>query len=242
MVVGGSRGIGAATAKMAAAAGAAVSLTYRTDSTSATATERMITAAGGRAFAVPVDASHDGAVAEAIKDAVGKLGPLSGLVVSAGIFEPGSIADMTVAFWDRVMAVNLRGTFLSVQAAAAQLQSTGGGSIVIITSTAGQRGSPGYAAYASSKGAQILLMRSAAMELAQARIRVNCVAPAWTETDMTAPTMDAIGREAILQGCPLGRIGLPEDAAGATCFLLSDLAGYITGSTLTVDGGQDLRG
>lgn len=117
-----------------------------------------------------------------------------------------------------------------------------GGSIVIYTSTAGQRGSAEYSAYATSKGGQILFMRSMAKELGPDRIRVNCIAPAWTETDMAASSLDELGRDNVAKDFALGRIGLPEDAAGATIFLLSDLAGFITGSTITVDGGMDMRG
>ena len=87
-----------------------------------------------------------------------------------------------------------------------------------------------------------MFMRSMALELAPARIRVNCIAPAWTETDMAAPSLDVIGRDKVAAGFPLGRIGLPEDVANATCFLLSDSAEFITGSTITVDGGMDMRG
>ena len=141
------------------------------------------------------------------------------------------------------MAINVRGTFLAVRAAARHMRAAGhGGSIVIYSSTAGQRGSAEYSAYATSKGAQIMFMRSMAKELAPDRIRVNCIAPAWTETDMAAPSLEALGRENVIAGFPLGRIGLPEDVAGATCFLLSDLSEFITGSTVTVDGGMDMRG
>ena len=117
-----------------------------------------------------------------------------------------------------------------------------GGSIVIYTSTAGQRGSNVYSAYATSKGAQIMFMRSMAKELAPDNIRVNCIAPAWTDTDMAAPSLDAAGREEVARNFPLGRIGLPDDVAGPTVFLLSDLSGFITGTTVTVDGGVDMRG
>lgn len=141
------------------------------------------------------------------------------------------------------MAINVKGTFLAVRAAVRHMRTAGrGGSIVIYTSTAGQRGSAEYSAYATSKGAQIMFMRSMAKELAPARIRVNCVAPAWTETDLAAPSLEALGRENLAKDFPLGRIGRPEDVAGATCFLLSDLSAFITGSTITVDGGMDMRG
>ena len=242
LVVGGSRGIGAASARMAAACGASVSLTYVSDATSGTEVVEAIEADGGRAAAYQADASVVGALRDVVAAAVEELGPLTGVVVSAGVFEPAPIETMSVEFWDRVMAVNVRGTFLAVQAAVPHLRSRGGGSIVIYTSTAGQRGSSGYSAYATSKGAQILFMRSAAMELGADGIRVNCIAPAWTETDMSSGPMDELGRDVVLSNCPLGRVGLPTDIAPATCFLLSDLASFVTGSTWTVDGGQDFRG
>ncbi|MBC8142145.1 MAG: SDR family oxidoreductase, partial [Armatimonadetes bacterium] len=147
----------------------------------------------------------------------------------------------TGAFWDRTMNINLRGTFLAVKAGAASLRKNGG-SVVIIASTAGQRGSADYSAYATSKGAQLLFMRSMAKELAPDRVRVNAVAPGWTETDMSRDAMTAFGREGIIASIPMGRIGLPDDCANAALFLLSDLAAFITGSTITVDGGADMRG
>ena len=200
--------------------------------------------AGGRAFAVQADISQDGQADRAVDVAVEALGPLSGLVVSAGIFEGAYLETMTAEFWDRTMAINVRGTFLAVRAAVKHIRANeqGGGSIVIYTSTAGQRGSAEYSAYATSKGAQMLFMRSMAMELAKDKIRVNCVAPAWTELDMVNDILDSLGRQDIINNFPLKRIGLPSDIAGATCFLLSDLAGFITGSTITVDGGMDMRG
>lgn len=242
-IAGGSRGIGAASAKMAAAAGAAVSINYQSGRAAAETVVAQVEAAGGRAFAVGADVAEDGALDRAVDECVARLGPLSGLVVSAGIFEGAFLPEMTVEFWDRTMAVNVRGTFLAVRAAARQMRLAGaGGSIVIYTSTAGQRGSAEYSAYATSKGAQILFMRSMAKELAGDKIRVNCVAPAWTDTDMAAPSLDALGRAEVAASFPLGRIGRPEDVAGATCFLLSEFASFVTGTTLTVDGGMDMRG
>lgn len=242
-VVGGSRGIGATAGRMAAQAGAKVSINYFSSSEAAKQVASEITDKGGQAFAVQADASEDGAMENAMREAVQRLGPLHGMVISAGIFEGIPIEEMTAAFWDRIMAVNLRSTFLAVRAAVPYLRAHGrGGSIIIYTSTAGQRGSAVYSAYATSKGAQILFMRSMAMELAPHKIRVNCIAPAWTETDMASDKINAIGREDVINAFPLKRIGLPEDVGGATCFLLSDLAQFITGSTITVDGGMDMRG
>jgi 3-oxoacyl-[acyl-carrier protein] reductase len=242
-IAGGSRGIGAASARMAAAAGAAVSINYQSSHAAAEQVVADVNAAGGKGFAVAADVAEDGALDRAVDAAVERLGPLHGMVVSAGIFEGAHLQDMTAGFWDRTMGINLRGTFLAVRAAARHQRLAGsGGSIVIYTSTAGQRGSAEYSAYATSKGAQMLFMRSMAKELAPDKIRVNCIAPAWTETDMAAPSLDALGRAEVAASFPLGRIGLPEDVAGATCFLLSDLASFITGTTITVDGGMDMRG
>ncbi len=242
-IAGGSRGIGASAARMAAQAGADVSVNFLRDSSAAEAVVADVRANGRRALAVQADISVDGAVDHAMEQAVAELGPLHGLVVSAGVFEGAFVDMMTAEFWDRTMAVNLRGTFLCVRAAVRHLRAAGkGGSIIIYTSTAGQRGSSEYSAYATSKGGQILFMRSMAKELGSDRIRVNCPAPAWTETDMAAPSLDILGRENSAKDFALGRIGLPEDVAGATIFLLSDLASFITGTTVTVDGGMDMRG
>ncbi len=240
-IAGGSRGIGAAAAISAAKQGAAVSVNYLSNSAAADAVGKAVEAEGVPFFSIKADISEDGALDAAVDQAVEKLGPLTGLVVSAGVFEGYPVEEMTVEVWDRVMAINVRGTFLAVRAAARHMRS-GGGSIVIYTSTAGQRGSAVMSAYATSKGAQILFMKSMALELASSKIRVNCVAPAWTETDMAAPSLDALGREKVAAGFPLGRIGLPQDIANATTFLLSDEAAFITGSTITVDGGMDMRG
>lgn len=242
-IAGGSRGIGAAAARMAAKCGADVSVNYLSNANAADAVVSDIERMGRRGFAVQADVSEEMATEQAVDAAVAALGPLRGMVVSAGIFEGSPIDEMTLEFWERTMAINLRGTFLTVRAAAKHLRrGEQGGSIVIYTSTAGQRGSDVYSAYATSKGAQILFMRSMAKELAGDNIRVNCIAPAWTETDMAAPSLDAAGREAVARNFPLGRIGLPDDVAGPTVFLLSDLSGFITGTTMTVDGGVDMRG
>lgn len=241
-VAGGGRGIGRATVLLAARAGAAVSINYVRDRAAAESTAREVEAMGRAAVAVQADIAEEGKADQAIDQAVERLGPLSGLAVSAGVFESSPLSEMTAAFWDRTMAINVRGTFLAVRAAARHLRQGAGGSIVLYTSTAGQRGSSVYSAYATSKGAQLLFMRSMAKELAPDRIRVNCVAPGWTETDMSREAINAEGRADVVASVPLGRIGQPEDPAAAACFLLSDLAAFITGSTITVDGGSDMRG
>lgn len=242
-ITGGSRGIGAETARMAARAGASISLNYHQSSDVAQKLVAEIQQEGGKAFTIQADVAEDGALDKAVEEAAYALGPLNGMVVSAGIYEGMPIEKMSVDFWERTMSINLRGTFLAVRAITPYLRANlDGGSIVIYTSTAGQRGSGIYSAYATSKGAQMVFMRSMASELARDGIRVNCIAPAWTETEMATPKINQIGRDAVIKGFPLGRIGLPSDVAGATCYLLSDLASFITGTTLTVDGGMDMRG
>jgi NAD(P)-dependent dehydrogenase (short-subunit alcohol dehydrogenase family) len=241
-IAGGSRGIGRANAIMAARAGADVTINYVRDNSAAEAVVEEIKRLDRKAFAVQADIAKEGEADRALKTALEQLGPIRGLAISAGIFEGTPIDQMTAEFWDRTMSINLRGTFLAVRAAVPYLRNAKGGSIVIYTSTAGQRGSSVYSAYATSKGAQLLFMRSMAKELAPDRIRVNCVAPGWTETDMSREAMDAEARDGIIASIPLGRIGNPEDPAAAACFLLSDLAQFVTGSTITVDGGFDMRG
>lgn len=240
LIAGGSRGIGAESARLAAKAGAKVTVTYVRGREAADALVAEIGKAGGAAQAVQAEINDWASVDAAVGRAVAAFGPLNGLVVSAGVFEGRTLREMTPEFWDQIIGVNLRGTFLTVKAAETRMAD--GGSIVIYTSTAGQRGSAVFSAYATAKGGQILFMRSMCQELAPRRIRVNCIAPSWTETEMSGAKMDGIGREKILAGCPLGRIGLPADVAGATVFLLSDLAGFITGTTMTVDGAIDMRG
>lgn len=242
-VAGGSRGIGRAVCRMAAEAGADVAVNYLRNRDAADAAVAEVAAAGRRGVAVQADIAAPGEAQRAVAEAVAAIGrPLHGMVITAGVFEPGPILEMTPEFWDRTMDINVKGTFLAVQAAVPSMLEAGAGSIVIFSSTAGQRGSDVYSAYATSKGAQLLFMRSMAKELAPNRIRVNCVAPGWTETDMATDTINELGREDIVASIPLGRIGLPEDSAAATCYLLSDLAVFMTGSTMTVDGGFDMRG
>jgi NAD(P)-dependent dehydrogenase (short-subunit alcohol dehydrogenase family) len=242
-IAGGSRGIGRAAARMAAQAGADVAVGYAQDAAAAQQVAQEVTALGRRALALPADVSREEEITGAIDRVAAEWGGLDGLVVSAGIFEPSPIADMTLEFWNRTLTTNLTGTFLAVKAAVKHLRRSGkGGSIVIYSSTAGQGGSAGYSAYATTKGAQIMFMRSMAKELGADRIRVNCIAPAWTETDLARASIDRQGRDKMAAGFPLGRIGQPEDVAAATVYLLSSLAEFVTGTTLTVDGGKDMRG
>ncbi|NRA36514.1 MAG: SDR family oxidoreductase, partial [Planctomycetes bacterium] len=236
LIIGGSRGIGAETARIAARAGANISVTYLSRSDAADAVIKDVTDAGSQGTAIQADVSSEEGVNKAVSEAIAAHGELNGIAIAAGIFEGALIEDMDIDFWDRTMDINLRGTFLAVRAAKDSLKKSGNGSIVIFTSTAGQRGSDLFSAYATSKGGQIMFMRSMARELAPANIRSNCVAPGWTETEMATQMIDKFGREDIVNSIPLGRIGRPEDPASAAVFLLSDAAQFITGSPITVDG------
>ncbi len=244
VVAGGSRGIGASAALRAASLGAAVSITYRERADAADRVVAQIREQGGRAQAFQADIAHERQVQAAMDAACAGFGPPRGVVVSAGIFEHRTIEDMTADFWHRTMDTNLTETMWTVKAAARHLRASGGGgSIVIYTSTAGQSGGGGGSApYCVSKAGQIMFSRCMAHELAPNRIRVNCIAPAWTETEMAAASLERLGREQVASSFPLGRIGKPEDIANATCFLLSIDAEFITGTTVTVDGGLAMRG
>ena len=242
-IMGGSRGIGRAAAVMAAEAGADVAVSYVRDFGAAADTIRKIESFGRRAIALKADVLSEAAIAGAIERASDALGGLDGLVVSAGIYSGAAIEEITLEFWNRMIAVNLTGTFLTVKAAVPVLRrSEGGASIVIYSSIAGLTGSAHYSAYATSKGSQVLFMKSMAWELASDGIRVNCIAPGWTDTDLARGSIEAIGRAKVEAECPLGRIAQPFDVAGATVYLLSDLARFVTGITLTLDGGKNMRG
>jgi 3-oxoacyl-[acyl-carrier protein] reductase len=253
LVVGGSRGIGASCVEMLARRGADVAFTYVSNAAAAAKLEQAVCAEGhGCAASFRANISSQADMEAAVAGAVARFGrPLDGLVCSAGVFEPTPIAEWNVPYQDkcgteaefqRVLNINVMGTIIAMKAALTSWTQVGG-SIVIITSTAGQRGSSIYSAYSASKGAQIMFMRSMAQELAPRRIRVNCVAPGWTETDMARNNPDFAEHTAeIAASIPLGRPGLPEDVGAAASWLLSDLSPFVTGSTITVDGGFDMRG
>ena len=243
-ISGGSRGIGAASAIYAAELGASVSLTYNQNPASADKIVEEIAAKGGKALALRAEVTDEASMTEAVDAAVEKLGELDGMVVSAGVFEHCLIEDMSLEFWERTQSINMRGTMWACKAAAKHMRAHGkGGSIVIYTSTAGQSGGGGGAsAYCVSKAGQIIFARCMAGELGKDKIRVNSLAPAWTETEMAKKHLDRIGRDKIGENAPLGRVGLPEDIAKSTCYLLSDAAGFVTGTCHTVDGGMGMRG
>ncbi|HUX06394.1 MAG TPA: 3-oxoacyl-ACP reductase family protein [Acidobacteriota bacterium] len=243
LVTGGSRGIGAAAARMFAEAGADVAISYLRNKAAAGAVVSDVERLGRRALAVAGDLSKE-ADAAALIDAVEKeFGRLDILVNNHGIWNDGPLETMSLETWDEMIEINLRAVFLVTQRAVPLIKRGGGGRIVLVSSTAGQRGEAFHSHYAASKGAIISLTKSWGPELAADNITVNCVAPGWVDTDMcTEVFSDTDYKEEVRRTIPIGRIPPPEDIAGPIVFLASDLARHITGEILNVNGGSVLCG
>jgi 3-oxoacyl-[acyl-carrier protein] reductase len=197
---------------------------------------------GGRTLAIQGDISRPADVQRCLEETAAQFGGLDILVNNAGICPLTPFAEITEGEWDRVMAINLKGAFLCCQAALPHLRQSGGrGRIINIASVAGQMGGLLVGAhYAASKAALIALTKSLARLLSADGVTVNCVAPATTETDLTAAWPESL-RGQVRGQIPLGRLATPEDIAEAVCFLAGDGAGFITGTTLDVNGGLYLR-
>lgn len=237
LVVGGGGGLGQAMARGLADAGAAV-VVADADAARADAAAARIAAAGGRAWARPVDVTSPESVERVVADAEGLAGPLRVLVNSAGITVRGAAANFRAADWDRILAVNLTGVFHACQAAGRRMIGRGGGSIINIASIAGQIGLPGTIAYVASKGGVIALTRGLAVEWARHGVRVNAIAPSWFETQLGG----LIHREPdyaarAMARVPVGRMGQPEELVGAVVYLASAASAMVTGHVLNVDGG-----
>jgi len=242
LVTGGSRGVGRATALGLAGAGAHVGIGYHSRKDEAGAVVRELEALGVSAWAEGGDLADPRTAERLVDRAVRDFGGLDLFVGNAGIWPPAdrAIADMDDDQWRRTMAVNLDAIFYSTRAAARAVAD--GGRIVLVGSTAGQRGEAFHADYAASKGAMIALVKGVAIELASRDVTVNCVAPGWIDTEMCALPYAGEGRERIEAGIPLGRVASADDVAGPILFLCSDLARHITGEILNVNGGSVLCG
>ena len=243
LVSGGSRGIGRATALMLARAGAAVGIGYSSDAKAAGEVVDTIARQGGRAVALGADLSRWSAAEQMLKQCVEQLGPPDILVVSHGIWKRAPIDRISEAEWDEMADVNLKAAIALCRFATERMKLIQRGSIILISSTAGQRGEAEHSHYAASKGALISLTKSLCPELAPFNIRVNCVAPGWVETDMVRATLaDDVERRKIERAIPLGRVGRAEEIAGAVLFLASDLSTFVNGEVLNVNGGAVLVG
>ena len=242
LVTGGSRGIGAATALLFAEYGVDVAIGYRSRKEDAVRVVEQAKAAGVRAFAYAQDiGSRDGSES-LVRSAATDLGGLDFFVGNAGIWPADDVpvADMDDSRWRRTMLENVDSMFFTTRAAARLMSD--GGRIVLVSSTAGQRGEAFHADYAASKGAMISYVKSLCVELAKRGITVNSVAPGWVDTEMCEGPFANGGRERIAAAIPLGRIASPRDIAGPIVFLCSDLGRHITDEILNVNGGSVLVG
>jgi len=233
LVFGGSRGIGAATARRLAHEGYAVALTYASRTDKAAEVVGSIEADGGVAIALQADSSDANAIATAV-DAVERLGPLHVAVVNAGIYEGSPLEQFQLDMLDRMLAINVRGVFLAVQAAASRM-ADGGSIITIGSNTAVRSGVVGSSVYAMTKAAVATLVRELALDLAPRKITINNIQPGPIETDITAGFLDHL-----VEGNPLKRIGRPDEVAALAAFLSGAEARYITGASLTLDGGYSI--
>ena len=244
IVTGASRGIGAATAVLFAKAGIrAVVINYIRDRVAAQQVAAECESFGAEAFPIRADVSRVAAVDRMIEKTVARFGQLDILVANAGIWKQAPIEKMTETEWDETIDINLKSIYACCHSAARVMIQKRRGTIILVSSTAGQRGEPFHSHYAASKGAIISMTKSLAAELGPRGITVNCVAPGWVATDMTEDALnDPKERRKIRELIPLGRVATPEEIAGPILFLASDLASHVNGEVLNVNGGSVLCG
>lgn len=243
VVTGGSRGIGKACVEYFIRAGADVAFTFNTREDRANELIESLSSYKNKVKAYRCTVENESDVIATVKKIQNDFSGIDILVNNAGIWEYGEAEKMTLENWNRTMAINLTGSMLFTREVIPIMKKKGGGKIVFITSTAGQRGEAFYSHYAASKGALISYVKSLSTELAPFNILVNSVAPGWVDTEMCDPVFNNKEyEEEVKSNIPLKKIATPEDIAGSVLFLSSDLANHITGEILNVNGGSVLCG
>jgi 3-oxoacyl-[acyl-carrier protein] reductase len=226
-----------------ARAGANVAFTYRSNARAAEETRALVEALGVECISQQAETSDEHSHHALIERMVAGWGSLDVAISNAGIWKGACIDSMSIEEYREMMEINMTGSFVMSKHAAIAMKRQQSGSILIVSSTAGQRGEAEHSHYAASKGAQISFTKSLATELAPFGVRVNCIAPGWVSTEMTAGTLgDPAAMARVLQAIPLERVARPEEIANAALFLASPLASFITGEVLNVNGGAVLCG
>jgi 3-oxoacyl-[acyl-carrier protein] reductase len=243
IVTGASRGVGRATALRLAEAGANVVVNYLSAEEKANNAAALCREKGGEAIAVQGDVSKWEDAQNLARRAIDQFGRIDLLVCNAGIWEGAPIEEMSEELWNKVLNTNLKAAWAMTKACVPSMKKQeSGAAIVLVSSTAGQRGEANYSNYAASKGGQISFTKALATELAP-KIRVNCVAPGWIETAMVRPVFeDEAYRQTVIDSIPLRRMATTDDVALSIVFLLSDWSRHITGEVLNINGGTILCG
>ncbi len=241
IITGGASGIGRASAELFAENGAAVAI-IDLDEARGRDTEKLIASRGGKAHFVKGDVARVAEARRAVETAVDKLGRLDILVNAAGIFLFKSVADTTEEDWERVIGIDLKGSYFISKFAIPAMEKSGGGSIVNVSSGAGLVAIPLNTVYAAAKGGVIGMTRALALDCAPKKIRVNCICPGVVETPMSRGAFASLpdpeaARNANLAQTPLGRFATPEEMAATALFLASDESSYFTGAIIAADGG-----
>lgn len=242
LVTGASRGIGAATVRLLARAGADVAVGYNTRRADAEAVADEARGFGVRAVTIAADVSTRSGSGLLVGTALAQLGGLDIFVGNAGIWPPNEVplSEMSDEQWEKTIRQNLDSIFFTTRDAIQVMPE--GGRIILVSSTAGQRGEAFHSDYAATKGAIISFTKSLAVEVGPRGITVNCVAPGWVDTEMVQDAIAESGRDRIMASIPLGRIATADDIAGPILFLCSRLARHVTGEVLNVNGGSVLCG
>ncbi|MBA3334499.1 MAG: 3-oxoacyl-ACP reductase family protein [Pyrinomonadaceae bacterium] len=242
IVTGASRGVGRATALRLAESGANVVVNYLKSEDSALEVARECEAKNARAIHVQGDVSEWKDAQNLARRTVEEFGAIDLLILNAGIWEGAPIEEMSEETWNRVLNTNLKAAWAMTKACVPAMKKRESGAIVLVSSTAGQRGEANYSNYAASKGGQISFTKALASELCP-KIRVNAVAPGWIETSMVRPVFeDESYKQSVIDSIPLKRVATTDDVALSICFLLSDWSRHITGEILNINGGAVLCG